>query len=182
MKLWLVRHAAPDVPAGTCYGRLDLPALADATRHAASALAETLPANGALSVSPALRCRQLADALLALRPDLTPRVDPRLAEMDFGAWEGLPWDAIGQPAIDAWAADFFHHAPGGGEPLSRLMARVADALTTTRAAGHDGVWVTHAGVIRAAGLLARGITTVTDAGQWPREAPGFGGWTLLDLP
>ena len=26
MKLWLLRHAAPEVAPGTCYGRLDLAA------------------------------------------------------------------------------------------------------------------------------------------------------------
>jgi alpha-ribazole phosphatase len=44
------------------------------------------------------------------------------------------------------------------------------------------VWITHAGVIRAAGLLARGVTHLDDASQWPREAPGFGAWTVVDLP
>ena len=26
--------------------------------------------------------------------------------MDFGAWEGQSWDAIGREAMDAWLADF----------------------------------------------------------------------------
>lgn len=182
MKLWLVRHAAPEVAPGVCYGRLDVPASAGATQQAAATLAAALPPSVRLATSPALRCRQLAEAVTALRPDLQPTEDPRLAEMDFGAWEGRLWDAIGQPAIDAWTADFFRFAPGGGESLQALMARVGAALAAAHRGRHDSVWITHAGVIRAAGLLARGVTHLGDASQWPREGPGFGAWTVLDLP
>lgn len=182
MKLWLVRHAAPDVPPGVCYGRLDVPAHADATQRAAAALATALPPSLRTTASPARRCRQLAEAVAALRPDLQPDADTRLAELDFGDWEGRHWDAIGQTAIDAWTADFFDHAPGGGESLALLMQRVGEALAAARHRRQDSVWITHAGVIRAAGLLARGITRLSDASQWPRDAPGWGGWAVLDLP
>src|SRR5690606_10781153 len=42
-RLWLVRHAAPLVSPGTCYGALDVPADAAATQAAAVRLAAALP-------------------------------------------------------------------------------------------------------------------------------------------
>ena len=45
-RLWLVRHAAPLVPPGTCYGAWDVPADAQATRAAAERLATALPPGG----------------------------------------------------------------------------------------------------------------------------------------
>ncbi|MGE0496801.1 MAG: histidine phosphatase family protein [Ramlibacter sp.] len=182
MKLWLVRHAAPQVDAGTCYGALDLPADPAATRQAAQALAAVLPPGMRLHHSLLQRCEQLVAALLGLRPDLTCQPDPDLAEMDFGAWEGQRWDQIGAAALQAWTDDFAHHRPGGGESVHEFMGRVARAFDTTRRAGHDTVWVTHAGVIRAVRLLCAGQRQVTEATAWPREAPAFGQWRLLTLP
>ena len=108
--LWLLRHAPVLAPPGLCYGATDLPADADATREAAQALAQSLPQGVRLCSSPLQRCERLAQALCALRPDLTLITDPRLREMDFGAWEAQPWDAVPRAAFDAWTADF---ATGG---------------------------------------------------------------------
>ena len=59
--------------------------------------------------------------------------------------------------------------------------RVASLWDETRAAGDDVVWLTHAGVIRAAMLLAQGVREVTRADQWPSQALAFGQATVLDL-
>lgn len=173
-RLWLVRHAQPVVAASVCYGATDMPADSAATDAAAAALAPVLPQAARLWSSPMRRCVQLADALLLVRPDLHLRLDARLVEMDFGCWEGVPWDAIPKAAIDAWTAQFWHCRFGGRDSVAALMARVGAAWADTHRDSGPVVWVTHAGVIRAAGLLARGITTVQDAAQWPARAPGFG--------
>ncbi|MEH3087392.1 MAG: histidine phosphatase family protein [Xylophilus ampelinus] len=178
-RLWLVRHARPLVEAGLCYGRLDVAADPGHTRETAARLADALPPGAALRTSPRRRCRDLADALAALRPDLRPAaVDARLAEMDFGDWEGRRWDAIGPAALDAWTADFARHRPGGGESVADFMARVAEAFDAP-APGADRVWIAHAGVARAATLLARGLRRVERAADWPRTGPDFGAWTTL---
>lgn len=182
MKLWLIRHAQPLVEAGVCYGRLDLAADAQATRVCAQALAQALPPGMAVVTSPLQRCEQLAHVLLGLRPDLTLKPDARLQEMDFGAWEGQRWDALGRPALDDWTADFAGHRPGGGESVQQLMQRVAAAWDEARgesAAASDTAWITHAGVIRAATLLHQGQRHVSRADQWPATAPGFGEWCVL---
>ena len=129
-RLWLVRHAAPLVPPGTCYGALDVPADTAATQIAAMRLAAALPSFAAVFHSPLQRCEQLAMTIQGLRPDLASKRDARLRELDFGAWEGQPWSAIAKSAIDAWTAAFATHAPGGGESLALMLERVASALQT----------------------------------------------------
>ncbi len=180
MKLWLVRHAQVLLAPGSCYGALDVPADAAATAQSAEALAEILPHGLQVSSSPLQRCEQLAQALRGLRPDLTLKTDGRLREMDFGSWEGRAWDTIAQREFDAWTADFAGHAVGGhGETVRAVMARVGQAFDELGDA--DTVWVTHAGIIRAAQLLAQGIREVDNAGQWPLEATACGQWRTLAL-
>ena len=196
-RLWLVRHAEPLVPAGVCYGALDVPADAAATRLAAQRLAGLLPGGARVLHSTLQRCEQLALDLQGLRPDLTSQPDPRLREMDFGAWEGLRWDDVARSDIDAWVAEFAHHAPGGGEPLTAVLARVASALRDALpghlpgndhrsddenpSAARDVVWITHAGVIRSvAWLQAHGLGALPTAAQWPVPAPAWGEWVVVE--
>ncbi|HEY3045914.1 MAG TPA: histidine phosphatase family protein [Polaromonas sp.] len=183
MKLWLVRHAQPLIEAGVCYGQLDMAADAQATRLCAEALAQVLPPGIAVVTSPLQRCEQLAHVLVGLRPDLTFKTDARLREMDFGSWEGRRWDAIGSAALDAWIADFARHRPGGGESVQAFMQRVAgiwdELWAGTPVPVTDTVWITHAGVIRAATLLQRGLRQITRADQWPTATPGCGEWRVL---
>ena len=175
-RLWLVRHAPPLAAQGLCYGRLNLPADAQATRDSARALADALPQRVLAWHSPLQRCEQLALALQRLRPDLILRVEPRLAELDFGCWEGWRWDAIPQAAFDAWLADFGAHRFGGRESVNELLGRVAAVRAEQSRQTGAAVWITHAGVIRALRLLAQGISRVDRAGQWPQQAPGYGEW------
>ncbi len=181
MKLWLVRHAAPLVAPGTCYGASDVAADAAGTQEAAQRLAHLLPAGVAVRCSPLRRCQALADQLRPLRPELEIDTTADLAEMDFGNWEGQPWNTIGATAMAAWTDDFAHHHPGGGESVTQLMQRVARAWQATLASGRpQHLWITHAGVIKATQLLAAGQVTVTRASQWPTGSLAFGGWTLID--
>lgn len=181
INIWLMRHAQPLVEPGLCYGALDVPADQHATQNAAQALAHVLPQNLRVISSPLQRCERLAHTLQGLRPDLTFKTDIRLAEMDFGAWEGQSWDAIGCAELDAWTMDFAQWRCGGGENVQGFMVRVAAVWDETQASGQPTVWVTHAGVIRAAILLAQGIRKVERADRWPRKAPGFGEWQVLKL-
>jgi alpha-ribazole phosphatase len=176
MKLWLVRHARPLIDAGVCYGVTDVPADADHTQTTATQLAPVLPPGLTVWTSPLQRCSALADQLLRLRPDLQLRVDARLAELDFGCWEGQRWDAIPRAAYDDWTADFGAARFGGRESVNELLQRVAAARAEAQAHGQDAVWVTHAGVLRAMALLDQGLTTLDQVPQWPREVAEWGGW------
>lgn len=181
MSLWLLRHAQPLVDAGVCYGASDMPADAAATDASAVQLVQVIPPEAQMWCSPRQRCVQLAEALQRLRPDLQMVQDGGLAEMDFGCWEGVRWDTIPKAAIDAWMAQFWELRFGGQESVSELMARVGAVWEKARAAQGPVVWVTHAGVIRAATLLSAGNTVMKHADQWPTQAPAFGGWVRLDF-
>lgn len=175
--IWLVRHAQPLIASGVCYGALDVPADALATQQAASGLAQRLPTGARMLVSPLLRCQQLAQALHLLRPDLFFDTEQRLAEMKFGAWEGQRWDALPPEAFEAWTNNFWQHRVGGGECVADFMGRVGevwDAAMAASIADVPQVWLTHAGVIRAARLIASGRREVHAAEDWPAAAPGFG--------
>ena len=170
MKLYLVRHAQPLVAAGLCYGQLDVQADLASTDQAAKALQPLLA--GALvrevRSSPLRRAQALQDA--------------RLSEMHFGQWEGVAWSDVPKAAVDDWTADFAHHRFGGGESTQQVIERVWAALQEARIGGVDQLWITHAGVIRAARyLLSRGEPCIESAAQWPHEAPVFGGWDVLVL-
>lgn len=180
VKLWLVRHARALVDAGICYGALDVEADPGKTRDAAVALAGALPPDLRARYSPLRRCGQLADALRALRPDLHFKPDRRLAEMDFGAWEGRSWDAIGQDALDRWTADFRNHRCGGAENVDLFMARVEAALADACRAGEDTLWVTHAGVARAVDLLLGRRPRPETASEWPSSVLGTGTAVCFD--
>ena len=181
--IWLVRHAQPLIAPGVCYGALDVPADVDATQQAASGLAQRLPPRVRVQLSPLLRCQQLAQALQVLRPDLRFDTEQRLREMNFGAWEGQRWDALPPEAFDAWTRDFWQHRVGDGECVANFMGRVGEVWDEAVAASLPGVpqvWLTHAGVIRAARLIASGQREVRSAVDWPAAAPGFGqSWRYL---
>lgn len=173
MALILIRHTRPLVAAGVCYGVSDLDCAESFEAEAADILARLPPVERILS-SPLRRCLRLAERLAEGR-GVPPTVDPRLREMDFGAWEGQAWSALARPEIDAWAADFHHARPHGGESVAMLAARVEAALAEHAAAPGVTAIVTHLGVIRAA---MAGLA-VEDA--WRFEAP-FGAIVPLDQP
>lgn len=182
-KLWLQRHAPVVAEPGLCYGATDLEAHADATLAAARRIAPLLPADVLLCSSPLRRCVALAEAIAALRPDLSVMQDARLAEMDFGAWEGRPWADIPREDFDAWTADFADLRAGThGESVRTFMSRIAEAHDEWLAQPRDTLWVTHAGVLRAVSLLRRGIRCPAAADDWPSGEMPFGGWLVFDNP
>ncbi len=184
MKLWLLRHARVQLEAGLCYGASDVPADPALTLSAARHWAAQLPDGAAWRVSGLRRARQLAQAVRAARPGLPEAVvDIRLNEMNFGQWELQAWDAIPRQAFDVWMADFAQHRFGGVESTQMLLERVAQALADARTAElAHAVWITHAGVIRAATYLVQGgVLPIPGVAHWPREAPGPGEGLCLEL-
>lgn len=143
-----VRHPVTAAAQGLCYGRLDVE-LSEAAGAQIAALLDTLPAQSAILSSPARRCATLASAI-ASRDGASLMQDPRLQEMNFGAWEGCGWATLPREQTDFWAEDPWNRAPPGGETFSEMFDRVADALVL---APPDALIVTHAGVIRAARMI-----------------------------
>jgi alpha-ribazole phosphatase len=179
--LWLQRHAPVVAEPGLCYGATDLEAHADATLEAAQRIAPLLPAGITLISSPLRRCVRLADAIVTLRPDLRVQHDARLAEMNFGGWEGRPWSAIPREDFEAWTGNFADAPAGGhGESVRAFMQRVAAAHDEWLAGKGDALWVTHAGVLRAMTLLHRGVRCPAAAADWPAGEIAFGSWLTFD--
>ncbi len=143
MILHLIRHPKPCIAPGICYGRLDLSAENPAA--VADKLRIEYRSGLPLWSSPLRRCRELAECLHA-----QPLFDERLAEMNFGAWEGQPWDAIPRAQLDAWAADVAGYEPPGGESARTLQHRALAFVASLNVP--EAVIVTHAGIIRT--LLA----------------------------
>ncbi|MCA8926733.1 MAG: histidine phosphatase family protein [Alphaproteobacteria bacterium] len=149
-ELLLIRHAPVDD--GTrLHGRDDVAAALPGATAIAEVLRVIGPVDRVVS-SPALRCRQTAEALF---PDRPTTVDPRLWEQDFGAWEGMPLGDL--PDIGPLnREDLARHVPPGGESFAALCARAAPALTELGGAGGRVAVIAHAGIIRAALALAIG--------------------------
>jgi alpha-ribazole phosphatase len=102
--------------------------------------------------SPLQRCAAFASELAKAR-DLPLRLDPRLAEYHFGAWQGVPIETLAEQQGDAlgrfWA-DPVAHPPPGAERFEAFSARLEAALDDiARTAGAERVLVvTHGGAIR----------------------------------
>lgn len=122
MELFLIRHTAPAVAKGVCYGRTDVPLAETAERDIQSALAP-LPKFDLVYSSPAQRCLCLASAL-ARRDECPLTLAPELQELHFGEWEQLPWAQIPREHSDPWALDTWNRAPPGGETEQALWTRV----------------------------------------------------------
>jgi alpha-ribazole phosphatase len=181
MRLWLARHARPLVEEGMCYGALDMAADENETAAAAARLAEILPQGVSLVSSPLRRCTQMAQALALLRPDLVPRLDARLAEMDFGSWEGRAWNGLDRGEMEAWTNDFAGYRAGGtGECVSTFVGRVDEMLEETCRVGRDQAWIAHGGVYKV--LLRRldGLE-LARASDWPVETLEWGGWHMFQI-
>jgi alpha-ribazole phosphatase len=152
VKIALVRHPAPLIEPGICYGRLDVAA----DPFAATPLGDPDLRDATwVWTSPARRCRGLAEAIAgALSVPLA--VDPRLLELDFGEWEGLSWDAIAIQDLDRWAAAPLAFAPPGGESGAELLARVRDFHADLRRHQQNCVVVSHGGPLKLLSALLLG--------------------------
>lgn len=159
--LALIRHGPTDwTEAKRLQGRSDVP-LNDAGRRTVAGWRLPEPMRLARWVSsPLRRCRETADILRSQHPDAGPvAIEPRLAEMSFGEWEGRTLQELRATfgaAMEDWEAmglDF--RAPGGESPRD-VQARLAPWLREIAAAGEATLAITHKGVIRALYAQASG--------------------------
>ncbi len=174
IKLYAWRHPRAIGAEGRCIGRTDLPVdprRAKRLAHRIRALARRQGLPHVVVTSHLQRSRAVGRWLA--RWGWQHRVDPALAEMDFGAWDGRKWADIGTTAVDAWCADFLHHAPGGGESLQALLARVR----RFDPAGARVV-VTHGGWLSAACWCASPREQPPHPACWPAP-PQHAALTLL---
>ena len=160
MRLAFLRHGPTDWnEEGRIQGRIDMP-LSDA---GCAKMAGLLPPpgfeNARAFTSPLGRARETA-RLLGYADVIA---DERLAEHNWGAWEGLTREEI----LERDGADAFARAgsgidftPKGGESTRALLARVADFIREV-SAGSDAITIAHRGVLRSAYTLATGWDMAT---------------------
>jgi len=142
--LALLRHADTAWShAGRIQGRAAVPLLPGAVRR----LPE--PCRGMRVVtSPLRRCVETA----ALLGAAAAQREPRIIEMDWGAWEGESFVALRERLGDemrdneARGLDFM---PPGGESPRRVTERLTPWLQELASAGVPTLAITHRGVIRA---------------------------------
>jgi alpha-ribazole phosphatase len=180
MRLILVRHPRPLVAPGVCYGSTDLAVAAGEQARISAVLSASLPRKAPLFSSPLQRCAGLANRLDCASLML----DPRLAEMDFGAWELRRWDDIPAAEIDAWADDLVHYRPGGGESVLHMASRVAAFYEDMRRLpGEEAVVICHAGTMRLLSACRAGLSlqeTALRAAQTPHKI-AYGESLILDI-
>ncbi|MGL4851925.1 MAG: alpha-ribazole phosphatase [Phocaeicola sp.] len=147
MTLYFVRHTAVDVPAGICYGQMDVP-LKESFEAEASVVHNQLYQHQfeAVYSSPLSRCLRLAHFCGYKEV----KRDDRLKELHFGDWEGKAWSEID---MSVWSKDWVHPSVPGGESFEQMYKRVASFLADLEKSGLSSVLVfAHSGVIRCAKL------------------------------
>jgi alpha-ribazole phosphatase len=164
VEFFLIRHTAPAVVKGVCYGQTDLPLAQTAERDIQGALAP-LPKFDRVYSSPAQRCLRLATAL-ARRDQCPLTLAPELQELHFGEWEQLPWTQIPREHSDPWAADTWNRAPPGGETEQALWTRVASWYRTVQSLPVQRcAIVAHGGSLRVLRCLILGLA-MEDRWAW----------------
>ncbi|MGV6839535.1 MAG: histidine phosphatase family protein [Planktomarina sp.] len=139
-------------------GWRDVPAdLSD--KSAIEALNAKLPPKAVVIASDLCRASDTADLLGRTRlPN-----DPRLREINFGDWDGMPFDEVARTHPDLSRA--FWETPGdvappGGESWNTAQTRVQDAVSDLRKA-HEGqhiIITAHFGTILTQLQIALGCT------------------------
>jgi len=147
----LLRHGA--LEGGVKYrGRVDDP-LTDEGRRAMDLVWTQLAADvGCIMTSPLRRCADPAKAW-AQQANIDCLVEARLAEMDYGNWEGKTMETIRQEypgMLERWRADPTGMRPPGGESPEELRARLRDWWTEIREKfdGRHLLVVAHSGSLR----------------------------------
>lgn len=102
--------------------------------------------------SPRQRCAEFAQKFAAHHA-IPLELDEKLAEMDFGMWEGKTAAELMQTDADALGAFWQnpeHHSPPGGESMAAFSARVLQAWDELckRHTRQRVLVITHGGVIR----------------------------------
>lgn len=171
MAIFLVRHTAPDILPGICYGATNVPVHEAEFARVMPLIDAALPETALVVTSPLTRCRRLAD-FLAMRSNAREViVDARLVERDLGRWTNKLWQDIARDEAREFAANFLDHWPppgvtedgpilrglevaprvGAGESVRAMQTRVLQGFAAAweLAAGRNLVIVAHAGPIAA---------------------------------
>ncbi|HUC89562.1 MAG TPA: alpha-ribazole phosphatase [Patescibacteria group bacterium] len=148
MNIYIVRHTAPELDAGICYGQSDVPVDKAIYKECLETLKTKLQGINfdACYSSQLTRCKVLAADLFG--GDLVE--DKRLMELNFGQWEMKRWNEIDSKLLKDWGDQFDTVPCPDGESFEILQRRVIDFWQELTRKDHNTVMIsTHGGVIRA---------------------------------
>jgi alpha-ribazole phosphatase len=150
MQLYLIRHTAPDIQPGICYGQSDI-LLKNTFESEWELLKINLPLDAEIIFSsPLSRCLTLATKI-GSHLNLKITTDVRLMEMNFGRWELRDWNDIDQVALHKWMNNYQSEKCPDGECYEDVLVRVKTFLEHLKETKLKSVVVvTHAGVIKLA--------------------------------
>jgi broad specificity phosphatase PhoE len=158
-ELWLVRHGQTDWNLERRYqGHSDTPLNVvglEQARLAAEALAGR--SYTAIYSSDLARARVTAE-IIGRRLDMVVRIDPRLREVNLGAWEGMVVADIQAQYPAEWEArqtDRLYGHPPGGESVYDVAARIWPAVDDLVARHLDGAVILVSHGLALATLLCR---------------------------
>ena len=163
--IYIIRHGQTELNSrGVLQGRSDH-ALNETGIAQAREAAEKLRGISFSAVwsSPLVRALQTAQIIA---PGLTPNVDDRLIEMDYGPYEGADLNHLPQEVI-TFFQDFVHNpAPLGMEPLEAVVCR-AGAFMEEHCRSEENILIsTHA--IAMKGILEY-LTPGSNGAYWSRH-------------
>lgn len=150
LKLLLLRHGPVKVPAGLCYGRLDVPHREPSAHWigvARSFIQGYVGPQGRGQSSPSTRALALAQQLAPASQPVP--VDPRWQELDFGHFEGRLWSEIPPEESLPWTENAACAPCPGGESFAQLQNRVRQCLGDWQKSQQSQWVVCHGGPIRA---------------------------------
>ncbi len=146
MSIYLIRHTAPLVEKGTCYGQADID-IKESFFEEAAIIQTVIPSDvRQVWSSPLQRCRKLAEHLF---PSYDINLEHKLKEINCGEWELRKWDDIPSDIVDPWMKDYVNVRIPGGENYLDLYDRVVDSFLFIASGETPAAIITHGGVIRS---------------------------------
>jgi probable phosphoglycerate mutase len=182
--LLLTRHGETDWNAERRWQGHSDPPLNERGREQARELADTLDGVDVIYASDLARARETAE-ILGRRLGLEVRLEPRLRERSFGAWEGKTWEELEErfaEALDRWRSGETH-GPDDAEPYQDFSRRVESFLEDilARHPQEKVLVVGHGGSVRAIHALAEGLDYARDHLRIPEVANcGLSRYAILE--
>lgn len=148
MNIHLFRHGQVAGPAAL-YGKTDI-ALSQDGQDALLRATGHLQIPSLIITSPLQRCSAFATRK-AEELGCALEVDTGLREMDFGTWDGAPYqeDNLDWPKMEQFWQRPAEVTPPGGESLLQMQKRVSSSWRKIESYSQETIWVfAHGGVIR----------------------------------
>lgn len=158
MEIYVIRHTAPDIAKGVCYGYTDIPLLPSFEAETQAIFPSIPNSIEVIYTSPLSRCKRLAYKLSESK-NVSVQEDARLKELNFGTWEMQRWDDIDSTLLLKWMSNYEEECCPNGESYRQLVNRVDNFLATLSQTDYKRIAiVTHGGVIKAMHALINKLT------------------------